>query len=608
MPPTTTGARDRLRALLHGTARGGTEIAALFDDPVFAPADFSCAEEFHRLTYERLRVLNARLGGGRQALRSPERLLDVLGHAAVVDPSLFLRAMVHYEVCLNAALTLGDGNPGLREAVDRLDGLSAVGSVLITEVGRGGSHVSVRTRAEYDPGLPGFRITTPAPEDAKFMGTVGTPGIAQTGLVYAQLCTAGGRHGVFPFLVDISDEHGPRPGVRVTRLPHSGVSPLDHCLVSFQDAPVPFGRWLRDSAGISPRGLFEEPPSHGDGRLTRSLAVSSAASAAGATALAAVTRATAGIAYRYSRNRVTVSAHAGEVPVIGYGIQRESVYGALAAAYATTFLVRGARGRSSRGGGESGARGGGASAWTPWASVSRELSLAKTAATEAAERACAESRRRCGAQGTLAANRIASYEALTHVYNSAGGENRLILLDVGRALVLEEDGDRPRPEPPPGRSPGDPRMWSYLFGEDERRLRAHARSVLGGGAGAAAPPQQWDRNLWLLLALASAHSRRVAFESFEEALAPLAGTPAGDLVSPLFGLWALDAVGERAAEHLAHGSLTREEHLVMLDLRRSLLDEVDSEALVDALDLPFEQIGAPIAFPDYSRRLGAGDP
>lgn len=607
MPPTSTGERDRLRALLHGAPRGGAEIAALFDHPVFAPADFSSAEEFHHLTYERLRVLNGRVGGGRQALRSPERLLDVLGHAAVVDPSLFLRAMVHYEVCLNAALTLGDDNPGLREAVDRLDDLSSVGSVLITEVGRGGSHVSVRTRAEYDPSLPGFRITTPEPEDAKFMGTVGTPGIAQTGLVYAQLCTGGGQHGVFPFLVDISDEHGPRPGVRVTRLPHSGVSPLDHCLVSFRDAPVPFGRWLRDSAGISPQGLFEEPPSHRGGRLTRSLAVSSAASAAGATALAAVTRATAGISYRYSRHRVTVSAHAGEVPVIGYGIQQESVYGALAAAYATTFLVRGARARGGppRVGPEGGGRDGGTAAWTPWASVSRELSLAKTAATEAAERACAESRRRCGAQGALDANRISSYEALTHVYNSAGGENRLILLDVGRALVLEEDGERPRPEPPPGRSPGDPRMWSYLFAEDERRLLSHARSVLGGSAGAAAPPRQWDRHLWLLLALASAHSRRVAFESFEEAAAPLAGSPAGELLSPLFGLWALDAIGGRAAEHLAHGSLTREEYLVMLDLRRSLLGKVDAEALVDVLDLPFEQIGAPIAFPDYSRRLGA---
>jgi acyl-CoA oxidase len=97
----------------------------------------------------------------------------------------------------------------------------------------------------------------------------------------------------------------------------------------------------------------------------------------------------------------------------------------------------------------------------------------------------------------------------------------------------------------------------------------------------------------------------VAFESFEEAAAPLAGSPAGKLLSPLFGLWALDAIGDRAAEHLAHGSLTREEYLVMLDLRRSLLDEVDAEALVDVLDLPFEQIGAPIAFPDYSRRLGA---
>lgn len=606
MPGTATGTRDRLRALLYQGEQGNTETALLFEHPVFTPADTPSIEGFHQLTYERLRVLNRRLGGGRKALSSPERLLDVLGHAAVVDPSLFLRAMVHYEVCLNAALTLGDDNTELRQAIDRLDSLDAAGGVLITEVGRGNSHVRVRTRAEYDPGLPGFRVTTPTPDAAKFMSMVGAPGQAQTGLVYAQLCTEEGEHGVFPFLVDIRDEHGTRPGVQVTRLPHTRVSPLDHCLVSFQDAPVPLGRWLRDGAEISPRGRFSEPAAHASDRLTRSLAVSSAASAAGATALAAVTRATAGIAYRYSRHRVTTNALAEEVPVIDYGIQQESVYGVLAAAYATTFMVRAARAHPTGGHRAEGGRDDTGRGWSPWSSVSRELSLAKATATAEAERACAEARRRCGAQGTLTANRIPSYEALTHVYNSAGGENRLILLDVGRELALSAEDGSPSPAPPPGRSPRDPRMWSYLFREDERRLRGQARSALGDTARTLASPQQGNESLWLLLALARAHTRRVTFDAFDAAVAPLARTPAGKALTPLFGLWSLDAISGRAADHLAHGSLTPEEHLGMLDLRRSLLGEVDAPTLVDALDLPFEQLAAPIAFPDYVRRLASG--
>ncbi|MBQ1080710.1 acyl-CoA dehydrogenase [Nocardiopsis sp. B62] len=607
MPPTDTETRNRLRALLYHGKEGNTETARLFEHPVFAPTETPSTDGFHQLTYERLNTLNQRLGGGRKALSSPERLLDVLGHAAVLDPSLFLRAMVHYEVCLNAALTLGDDNTELRETIDRLDSMATVGGVLITEVGRGNSHVSVRTRAEHDPGLPGFRITTPTSDAAKFMSMVGASGRAQTGLVYAQLCTDQGEHGVFPFLVDIRDEHGPLPGVRVHRLPHSRVSPLDHCLVSFHGASVPFGRWLRDGAEITSRGRFSEPRTPARDRLRRSLAVSSAASAAGATALAAVTRASAGIVHRYSQHRMTTNGLGEDLPVIDYGIQQESVYGALASAYATTFMVGAARAHSPRGERADGDRDGAAMTWSPWSSVSRELSLAKATATAEAERACAESRRRCGAQGTLTVNRIPSYEALTHVYNSAGGENRLILLDVGRELALGADEERPSLAPPPGRPLSDPRMWAYLFGEDERRLREQARSALGGTAETTASPQRWNESLWLLLALARAHTRRVTFDAFDAAVTSLGDTPAGRALTPLFGLWSLDAIGGRAAEHLAHGSLTPEEHRGMLDLRRSLLGEVDAETLVEALDLPLEQIAAPITFPDYARRLASGD-
>ncbi len=55
---------------------------------------------------------------------------------------------------------------------------------------------------------------------------------------------------------------------------------------------------------------------------------------------------------------------------------------------------------------------------------------------------------------------------------------------------------------------------------------------------------------------------------------------------------------ERLRHHLhGRGSLTPEEHRGMLELRRSLLGAVDAETLVEALDLPLEQIAAPITFP-----------
>ncbi|TQN32507.1 acyl-coenzyme A oxidase [Haloactinospora alba] len=594
--------RTRLEAAAHGLPVPEPTAASLFDHEVFSARSSVSPDEHYHLTHERMRVLNQRLGGGRSVLRSPEWMLAVLEHAAMIDPSLFLRAMVHYAVCLNAAVRLGDGNEELTAAVDRLDTLATVGGVLITEVGRGNSHISVRTRAEYDPELPGFRITTPAPEDAKFMPPVGLPGVPKTGVVYARLFAGGRDRGVFPYLVDIRDEHGPRPGIGVDRLPDTSVTPLDYSLVSFDNAPVPFGRWLRDTAEITPRGEFREPEEHAQQRLVRSLTVSSSASAAGAAALAAATRATAAIAHRYARHRRTESTVAEHVPVIDYRVQQDSLFGAISSAYATTFLVdsalrRWAEGRTTAPEGDDAA---GAATWAPWTAVNRELSLAKVSATTTAERVCAEARRRCGAQGVLTTNRIPSYEALAQIYNSAGGDNRLILLDVGRALAAGTGYQPPRAErpSPPYRSLTDPRMCSYLLRADERWLHEQASAAVGTGTAPDAL-EEWNDHLWLLLELASAHARRLEFQAFGEAVGSVSDPRASRALRSAYELWELDAVGQRAATHLAHGRITAEEYLALPRLRSTVLRSFDGPVLAEGLGVPFDQLSVPIADPDY---------
>ncbi|WP_244123701.1 hypothetical protein [Burkholderia gladioli] len=205
------------------------ELANLLNHPAFAPdRDEPDRHAMQARIYEQLRLLNQYSGGGAALLADRRRLIDTLAFAATVSPPLFNVAQAHYGVCLFTLKTLGKPSAALDRIIAQVDRLDSVASILITEVGVACSHLSVATRAEYDPATDSFVLVTPEDGACKMMANVALDGVAKTGVVFARLWCGGQGYGLFPFAVPIRDRTRVFDGIRVKALPGDSSMGLDY--------------------------------------------------------------------------------------------------------------------------------------------------------------------------------------------------------------------------------------------------------------------------------------------------------------------------------------------------------------------------------------------
>ena len=410
---------DALRTFLCGERLAHlAELDELLLEPSFAAAPVASNRERNLRTYARLRAVGRREGGSVALVADTERLNTVQEWMAVVDPSLFHAALVHFAVCTWAIRALGRPEEHLAELTGELDRQDAAGSILITEIGRSNSHIAVATEARFDPRSRTFTLHTPDDGAAKIMANVAEPGVPKIAIVFAELVVGERRCGVFPFAMRIQTADGPAQGVRVAALSDVPAVPLDYALVRFEGARVPFDSWLRDSASLDDDGRFEDPLSGPGQRLLRSLAFGAHAALGASVGLAAAARASVTIALRHARQRVTSGTLAPGLEVLGYSTQQWALYGALADAYAITFLVEDAKACFGRG---APARAGG-STFGSWAAVHRELTLTKAAAAACLGRVTAACRVERGRAGT--AQREPGDAVRGHVAVLPGGRRR----------------------------------------------------------------------------------------------------------------------------------------------------------------------------------------
>jgi acyl-CoA oxidase len=563
------------------------QLADLFRHEIFAARSGLTYEEKCRLTYERLRYLGRHVPPGTELLRDPRRLFTVMEWGALASPSLFVAMTIHYCLCLGPLVEFGADRDDLAGHLEALDSMASIGTILVTEVGRGNSHVDLRTRVTYDAARREFTVDTPDAAAQKFMPNVGLAGVPKLGVLYAPLTVAGEGRGVFPFVVRLRDENGPLPGVRITSLPESLFLPLDHALIAFDQVRLPESSLLNDTATLRP--AFHDPLGDPERRLQRSLTVRQNAWAACASALAAVTRASVAIAIRYSHRRLTRTAGSLPVPVIRYRSQQRGLFGGLARAYAITSLAN--RAKAIR----ADAIAGRASAE---ALVNRTLGLTKALAVRTAERVASECRRRCGAQGAFSANRIAEYQGLGHALSAAAGDDHLILLGAGRTLSAGLDY-----EPPAAGAPGgdlsEPSSWLALARTRERQLH---QELVQGLASAGGSAEAWNDHLGLASDLAWAHAERLALESL---LADAASGPERAGLDSLCALYALEEIERHAGWYLSHELLDPGQVRALPAAIDACCERILPQALglVDAFEIPADLLGAPIVEADYVAAL-----
>ncbi|SDM56530.1 acyl-CoA dehydrogenase family protein [Allokutzneria albata] len=532
------------------TAQGFSEI---FADPVF---DIGSTVP----TYERVKYVHDRLGLDGPLLREPDRLRGLLELAAMVDPRLFHVLFLHHCMTVGAALDHGAGPADLEE----LTSGSAVGAVLMTELGHGNSIANIRTRAVYEPDSQGFVLHSHGAEAVKFPPNVAAGGLTRLGVVGARLVVGGVDRGVALFLVRLRDAAGPRPGVTIRAQEPTSLLSLDYASVRFDHVRLPRSAWLADGATISATGGWHDPLDP-VARTGRSTSFGRFAWGAVSVGLAAVARAGVAIALGHAQRRVASGRVIAEQPVIRYPNQQRLLFTALAEAVGATVLARRTlepcwrlpeAGRPSR-------------------SELRTASLTKVMCDRLAERALSRCRAATGALGFLSVNRLIDYQGLALAFTSAGSDNQLVSFEAARTLLDDVAPGAPEKGP----------LWTR-----EAWLHEQLRSRASGDG--------FTDELDLAERLAEAHGTRLLFEA-------LAENPVDEDLHRLLELLELSA---HDGWYLAAGSLTAEQVRELPDeigrVCARLLPRVPE--LVAALDVPLELTRSPLGGPDYVAAFAPG--
>ncbi|WP_346657189.1 acyl-CoA dehydrogenase [Pseudomonas sp. SWRI154] len=517
----------------------------------------------------------------------------------VIDPSLFIAYAIQFGLCVGTLVEFEQNNPDairLRQALESGEKFSAY---MITEIGGSNSQIANRTEAVFDPASRTFTLNTPDNGALKFTN-VGISDQAKVGVVCARLKINDRDCGVYPFALDISDHRGPRPGVRMSSPAEIPLVPFDYGLAGFDHVQLPYCAWLSGAASIDEQGVLQDPLSDPDDRLVRTLVAPAHVWAMAAVAMCAVARASVGLALNHSLRRSTMARIGADASLLSYSTQRRALFAALATTYVATcrvnheverWMQRVRERTTQRTADASGLT------WAPWSSANRSLALSKALCTWAVEQVISECRLRCGVAGDLTLNRFMEYQGLAHVFNDAGGNNLLIVLDTAKSLSASPL-DLPVAFSGKARL-SEPEYWLYLFRTREYRLISRLKAdvatgeVLGGD-----PMQVWNPLLVGARATGEAHGLRLFLESALQAVSAVPQPQVKALLGDLTTLFALERIEQHAAWFINEG-------LLELETYRQLEGEIMT--LCDRLAEHTPQWIAAFGYPGSATQAPIGD-
>ncbi|MGK8524906.1 acyl-CoA dehydrogenase family protein [Nocardia asteroides] len=360
----------------------------------------------------------ARLGRSASEIAADTLLRGVLCDCAqVAAPRLLLILTGHFDLAIGAILALGDGSDYQRRCLDELNTGSALGVLMLTELG-GTNGADQQTTATWDPVHKGggFWLHTPSETAIKFMPNVADPNVPKTVVVTARLVIDGRDEGVLPFLLRLRTSTGLADGVEVVALPDKTDAPMDHAMIRFNRVWMPReallgGDWARmtDNAqlecALTPRQRFHAAINVlGNGRLD----LANAAIASARAALAGL------VNYINDRQpgRGTRMADRDAVQL--------NLVAAIANVYATSVLGRRIRDMRAAAIGHH-------PAYSVWSM------LAKPLLSDTAYDVVLMCRRRAAAQGTFPVNHLVEWLGNIDAIQNAEGENQIMQVTAGRS-------------------------------------------------------------------------------------------------------------------------------------------------------------------------------
>jgi acyl-CoA oxidase len=342
------------------------------------------------------------------------------------DLSLLVKYGVHFGLFGGSIYLLGTRTHHERWLRD-VATLALPGCFAMTETGHGSNVRDIRTTARYDSDRGVFVLHTPDPSARKdYIGNAALHG--RMAVVFAQLVTDTGEHGVHAFAVAIRDEQGrvlPGIGIEDCGL-KAGLNGVDNGRISFADVVVPRDHLLDRYGSVSEGGAYTSPIPGAGRRFFTMLGTLVAGRISIACASLSAAKTGLAIAVRYAdRRRQFGPEGAPEVPILDYTTMQRRLLPRLATAYALDFALSALVRQYARQG-EDDAR-----------EVETLAAALKAWASDWTVETLQECREACGGQGYLSSNRIGALRADTDVFTTFEGANHVLYQLVARGRLTE---------------------------------------------------------------------------------------------------------------------------------------------------------------------------
>jgi acyl-CoA oxidase len=342
------------------------------------------------------------------------------------DLSLLVKYGVHFGLFGGSIFLLGTRRHHEKYLRD-VASLELPGCFAMTETGHGSNVRDIETTARYDSASGEFVIHTPSLQARKdYIGNAALHG--RLAVVFAQLLTDTGDHGVHAFLVPIRDRDGNvLAGVSIEDCGlKAGLNGVDNGRIAFDRVRIPRDNLLDRYGSVSEGGAYSSPIPGAGRRFFTMLGTLVAGRISIACASLSAAKNGLTIAVRYTDQRRQFGPEGGaEMPVLDYITMQRRLIPRLATAIALDFalksLVRSFASRSDEDTRE----------------IETLAAALKAFASDWTVDTLQECREACGGQGYLASNRIGALRADTDVFTTFEGANHVLYQLVARGCLTE---------------------------------------------------------------------------------------------------------------------------------------------------------------------------
>jgi acyl-CoA oxidase len=566
--------------------------------------------------------------GGRNDIGAAVTGFEML---AYVDLSLLVKAGVHWGLFGGAVANLGTAVHHDRYLADII-AFDLPGCFAMTEVGHGSDVQSLQTTATYDDSSGELVVHTPHEGATKtYIGGAARDG--RLAVVFAQLVSSAGGHGVHAVLVPIRDGDGNAlPGVTIGDCGvKGGLGGVDNGTLRFRHVRVPREALLDRYGGLADDGTYSSPIENETRRFFTMLGTLVRGRVSVAGAAGSATKSALSIATRYAlQRRQFPHPDGGEVLLLDYRAHQRKLLPAIATSYALHFaqgeVVSALHDVQTASGVTSDER--------AQREVESRAAGLKAVGTWHATRTIQMCREACGGAGYLAENRLPVLMADTDVFTTFEGDNTVLLQLVAKGLLTsyrDAFGDldmvgtvrfgarqiadaviertaarsliRRLIDATPGRDDDadllDRGLHLRMFEDREKHvLEGLARRLRRAGGSGADAFTVFNEAQDHVLTAARVHVERIVLEAFVAGIDACDDPEARAALVTLCDLFVMSNLEADKGWLLEHDRLTPARSKAVTGQVNRLCAELRpvAKSLVEGFGIPVEWLGAPIAF------------